>query len=78
MSALILKHPAKAAQEVCHDEQLLVWSGSFVGALSMAGVLRDDLSYDEGLELHQIVQREIRSIVSMAFTHPEALKPSKI
>lgn len=67
-----------AAQEVCHDEQLVNWSGDVVGALSMGNYLREDLSYDEGLELHRLVQNEIKQIVKSAFTHPEALKPAKI
>lgn len=77
MTALILKHPAKAAEEVCHEEQLVIWSSDLVGALSMGGYLRDDLDYDQGLEIHRLVQREIKSIVAMAFTHPEAMKPAK-
>lgn len=75
MAAVILTHPAKAAEKVCHDEQMTVWCSDVVGALSMGGWLRDDLSYDDGLDLHEAVKREIRSIVEMAFTHPEAMKP---
>lgn len=74
MSAIILTHPAKAAENVCHDEQLVIWAGEIVGALSMGDWLRDDLSYDDGIELQRAVQQEIKSIVEMAFTHPEAMK----
>lgn len=77
VSALILRHPAKAAQEVCHEDQLTSWSGDLVGALSLGEFIRDDLSYDDVIALHQLVQKEIKSIVEMAFTHPEALKQSK-
>jgi hypothetical protein len=38
----------------------------------MAGVLRDDLSYDDGIELHALVARELRSIIRMALQHPDA------
>jgi hypothetical protein len=76
MPAVILKHPAKAAELVCHDEQMVVWAGGLAGMLNMGGWLRDDLSYDDGIEMQEAIKRELRSIVSMAFTHPEALKPS--
>jgi hypothetical protein len=35
-------------------------------------VLRDDLSYDDKIELDHAIRREIRSIIEMAFDHPEA------
>ncbi len=74
MAAVILTHPAKAAENVCHDEQLRIWAEEIVGMLSVEGWLRDDLSYDDGLEMQHAVQREIKNIVTLAFTHPEALK----
>ena len=74
MTAIILTHPAKAAEHVCHDEQMVIWAGDLVGRLSMGDWLRD-LSYDEGIDLHEAVKQEIKSIVEQAFTHPEALKP---
>lgn len=73
MTAVILTHPALAAERVCHDEQLLIWAGNLVGRMSMAGWLRDDLSYDDGLDMHAAVKAEIKRIVEIAFTHPEAL-----
>lgn len=76
MVAVILTHPAKAAELVCHDEQMVVWAGEIVGRLSMENWLRD-LSYDEGVELHEAMKQEIKSIIEQAFTHPEALKQVK-
>lgn len=77
MTAVILRHPAKAAEQVCHDEQMVVWASDFAGMLNMGGWLRDDLSYDDGLELQAAITRELRSIVTAAFTHPEALRKSE-
>lgn len=74
MSAVILTHPAKAAELVCHDEQMVIWAEEFVGRLSMGGWLRDDLSYDDGIEMTEAIKDEIRSLVEAAFTHPEAMK----
>lgn len=74
MAAVILTHPAKAAELVCHDEQLLIWADDLVGYMNMEGWLRDDLSYSDGVELLEAVKREIKKIVGHAFTHPEALK----
>ncbi len=62
----------KAAERVCHEEQLRVWANDLVGALSLDGFIRDDMSYDDGLDLERTVMREIKSIVAMAFTHPES------
>lgn len=75
MPAVILNHPAKAAEQVCHEEQMTIWVEEIVGRLSMGGWLREDLSYDDGIDLGRAMADEIRSIVEMAFTHPEALKP---
>lgn len=43
-----------------------------MGALSIGGYIREDMSYDDVIDLGNIVQREIKSIVEMAFDHPEA------
>lgn len=64
--------PAAAVDRICHDEQMTVWSSDFAGALSIAGYLRDDLDYDDVLGVHEVIQREIRSIIRMALDHPEA------
>ncbi len=71
MASIILS-PAAAAETVCHEEQLVVWSSDVVGLLSMMGWLRDDLSYDDGVELDLAIQGEIKRIVQSAFDHPEA------
>lgn len=71
MSAIIILSPQRAAAEVCHDEQMQIWSHEIVVALGMAGLLRD-LSYAEGVEAHAVVTQELRSIIEAAFDHPEA------
>lgn len=72
MSATVILGPKAAAEAVCHDEQMVVWASDFVGMLSLGGYLRSDLSYSEGVDLTEDVKRELRSIIEMAFDHPEA------
>ena len=67
----------EAAQAACHEEQMIVWSGEVVGALGMGDFLREGMSYDEGLDLVATVEREIKRIVSSAFSHPEAISALK-
>jgi hypothetical protein len=68
----VILGPAAAAEAVCHDEQLRIWAEEIMGALSIGGYIREDMSYDDVIDLGNIVQREIKSIVEMAFDHPEA------
>ena len=73
MSATIILSPAAAANEVCHEEQLRIWAhDNIVGALALGDWLRDDLSYDDKIELEHTMMREIKRIIEMAFDHPEA------
>ena len=72
MIATITLLPTAALDRICHPEQLEIWSGDFAGALGLAGLIRDDLSYDEVVELHAVLQREIWSVARMALSHPEA------
>ena len=64
--------PEAAVEAVCHDEQMTVWVSDFVGMLSLGDWLRDDLSYDDGIELDHAIKSKLRSIIGMAFSHPEA------
>ena len=64
--------PTAAVDRICHDEQMVIWSGDVAGALSLGDFLRSDLSYDEVLDLHKVIQRELRSVIRMALDHPEA------
>ena len=64
-----------AADRVCHDEQLRVWANEIVGALSLGDFIRDDMSYADGVDLEHLVMREIKSIVTSAFQHPEVAQP---
>ena len=56
-----------AAERVCHEEQMVIWSGEVVGRLNMGGCFRDDLTYDDLLEINAAISEEIRSIVGSAF-----------
>lgn len=61
------------AKAVCHKEQLDIWSGDFLGALSIAGHISEDLEYHEVIDAHSVAQDEIKKIVESAFSHPELL-----
>jgi hypothetical protein len=67
----VILSPSAAAEAVGHEEQLRVWANALVGRLSVEGYLRDDLEYSEGVELERAVMDEIKSILRMAFDHPE-------
>lgn len=72
MSVILL--PTKAMEEVCHEEQLRIWADDhIIGALAQEGYFRDDLSYDDKIDIESIVMREIKSIVESAFDHPAAV-----
>ncbi len=71
--ATITLTPARAAEEVCHEEQLRIWAEEITGSLSMAGYIRENMSYDDVIDLGQIVEREVKSIIEMAFDHPAAV-----
>ena len=62
--------PKAAADAVCHDAQMIIWSGNVVTALQDGGFLRNDLVYDDVVLLHKSVASEIRKIVRTAFDHP--------
>lgn len=72
MSATIILSPEAAADAICHDEQLRIWADDIIGMLSVEKYLRDDLSYSDAVDLQTVVMREIKSIITMAFDHPEA------
>ena len=71
-TAVVILAPQAAVEAVCHEEQMVVWASDLVGMLSMGGWLRDDIDYGEGVDLDLAVRRELRSIIGMAFDHPEA------
>ncbi len=56
---------------VCHDEQMTIWTGEIVGSLSMGGYFRERLSYDDGLHIHAVIARDLRSIIASAFLQAE-------
>ena len=72
MTATVILGPAAAAEAVCHDEQLRVWADDMISAIGMQGDFLKDLAYCDLVDLHSVVEREIKSIVESAFDHPEA------
>src|SRR5262249_34849587 len=70
--ATIILNPQAAAAEVCHDEQMIIWTSEFAEMLSLGGWLRSDFSYSDGVELQEAIGRELRSVIECAFDHPEA------
>lgn len=73
MDAVVILSPKVAADTVCHEEQLRIWAhDNLIGALAMGEYLREDLSYDERMELEHMLMRELKRVVEMAFDHPEA------
>jgi hypothetical protein len=72
MSVILL--PARAVEEVCHEEQLRIWAHDHIlGALAMEGYIREDLSYGDGVDMERIVMHEIKQIIESAFDHPAAM-----
>jgi len=72
MTVILL--PTAAAEEVCHEEQLRIWAhDNILAALAMEDYFRDDLSYDDKIDMEKIVMHEIKQIIEMAFDHPAAV-----
>lgn len=69
---IVILNPAAAADAVCHEEQLRIWAEEIVGCLSMEGYIREDMSYDDAIDIQKMIMREIKSIVEAAFDHPES------
>ena len=57
------------AERVCHDEQLLIWSGEMVSDL--IDHLKEPSDYDSVVDLHNDMKAAIKSLIEKAFTHPE-------
>lgn len=66
-----LRAAREAAERVCHDEQLVVWSGEMVSDLIEH--IKDPEDYDGVVDLHRDMQAVIKSLVEKAFTHPEVV-----
>lgn len=73
MGAIVIHNPASAAEMVCHEEQLRIWADDMISAIGMQGDFLKDLAYCDLVDLHGVVEREIKSIVESAFDHPEAV-----
>ena len=68
----VILHPAKAAELICHDDQMVIWTGEMAGALNLAGFIREDMEYHDVVDLHEVIKQELLRIVKSAITHPEA------
>jgi hypothetical protein len=58
------------ADEVCHADQMTVWSDEVAAALEP--FIRDPLPYDEVVALHLTLQEEIRRVIKTAFLMSES------
>lgn len=73
MSTTAILSPAAAVDAICHEEQLRIWADDhIISTLAQEGYFREDLSYDDKIDIERIVQREIKSILVAAFDHPNA------
>jgi|GEM_PF-3558014 len=61
---------ARCAAEVCHDHQLVIWSGEVAAAIEP--YVRDPLSYDDVISLRRALEVEIERIVATAFEMSES------
>lgn len=59
----------RVAAEVCHEDQMIVWSSEFAEALQE--FISDDLDYSDIVALHSAIDRGLRDIVRCALEHPE-------
>jgi hypothetical protein len=70
--ATIILGPKRAAETVCHKEQLQIWAHDVLVAIGMADYLREDMSGADLGDCERIIADEIKDIIEMAFDHPEA------
>ncbi|BAQ44011.1 hypothetical protein [Methylobacterium aquaticum] len=54
---------------------MTIWTGEIVDSLSMGGYFRERLSYDDGLHIHAVIARDLRSIIGSAFLQAEPPAP---
>lgn len=73
MSATVILSPAAAVNAICHEEQLRIWAhDNIIDALALGDFLNEDMDYDDKITLERVIMREIKSILTMAFDHPNA------
>lgn len=58
-----VSHITKRTQEIAHEDQLDVWASEIVGILSMNGYLRDEMSYQDGVDLAETIKCELLCII---------------
>jgi hypothetical protein len=54
---------------------MTIWTSEIVDSLSMGGYFRERLSYDDGLHIHAVIARDLRSIIESAFLQAEPPAP---
>jgi hypothetical protein len=69
---IVILLPEVAAEAVCHEEQMTVWVSELTGELGLGHWLRDDLTYEDALNMDDALKRALRSIIGMAFNHSMA------
>lgn len=69
----VIANPRRAAEEVCHDEQMQIWAHEVLVAVGMCDCFRDfHPTTEDVIELEAAISQELRSIIRSAFNHPEA------
>lgn len=62
------------ADIVCHDEQMTIWADDFAMALAMqTNCLSSDMSYEDKIDMFNVLKAEIRRVIEHALTHPEII-----
>lgn len=49
--------------EVAHKDQMTIWTGELLGALSVAGHINPNMEYHDVIDAHDICADEIRQII---------------
>ena len=53
--------------QVCHKDQMVIWTSEIAGRLSDESYLKDRLAYSDVVRIHSILEDEVKSIVCTAF-----------
>lgn len=53
--------------QVCHKDQMVIWTSEIAGRLSEESYLKDRLAYSDVVHIHSILEDEVKSIVRTAF-----------
>lgn len=56
----------RTAEEICSDEQIAIWADEMLADIGQRNLLRDDLDYDDTIDLHHTIGSKIKDIVVSA------------